>query len=85
MHSVPVPIEVRCYSNSDIIVRRSEVTPRAKLRSRESHASAIQSRFARKNRLIKDDLTSCNHDAFIALTGKRLCSRPVNSSVAIAE
>jgi hypothetical protein len=26
MHSVPVPINVRCYSNSDLIVRRSEVT-----------------------------------------------------------
>jgi hypothetical protein len=26
MHSVSVPIDVRCYSNSDIIVRRSEVT-----------------------------------------------------------
>ena len=26
MHSVPGPINVRCYSNSDIIVRRSEVT-----------------------------------------------------------
>jgi len=26
MHSVPVPINVRRYSNSDIIVRRSEVT-----------------------------------------------------------
>ena len=32
MHSVPVPINVRCYSNSDIIVRRSEVTLRAKSR-----------------------------------------------------
>jgi hypothetical protein len=32
MHSVPVPINVRCYSNSDIIVRRSEVTLRAKMR-----------------------------------------------------
>jgi hypothetical protein len=29
MHSVPAPINVRCYSNSDIIVRRSEVTLRA--------------------------------------------------------
>jgi hypothetical protein len=29
MHSVPVPINVRCYPNSDIIVRRSEVTLRA--------------------------------------------------------
>jgi hypothetical protein len=29
MHSVPVPINVRCYSNSDIIVRRSEMTLRA--------------------------------------------------------
>jgi hypothetical protein len=29
MHSVPVPINVRCNSNSDIIVRRSEVTLRA--------------------------------------------------------
>ena len=28
MHSVPVPINVRCYSNSDIIVWRSELTPR---------------------------------------------------------
>ena len=27
--SVPVRINVRCYSNSDIIVRRSEVTLRA--------------------------------------------------------
>ncbi len=26
MHSGPMPINVRCYSNSDIIVRRSEVT-----------------------------------------------------------
>jgi hypothetical protein len=26
MQSVPVPIKVRCYSNSDIIIRRSEVT-----------------------------------------------------------
>ena len=26
MHSVPVPINVRCYFNSDIIIRRSEVT-----------------------------------------------------------
>jgi hypothetical protein len=25
-HSVPVPINVRCYSNGDVIVRRSEVT-----------------------------------------------------------
>ena len=32
MHSVPVPINVRCYSNSDIIVRRSEVTLRANRR-----------------------------------------------------
>jgi hypothetical protein len=29
MHSVPVPINVRCYPNSDVIVRRSEVTLRA--------------------------------------------------------
>jgi hypothetical protein len=29
MHSVPVPINVRCYSNSDIIVRRNEATLRA--------------------------------------------------------
>jgi hypothetical protein len=29
MHSVPVPINVRCYSNSDMIVRRREVTLRA--------------------------------------------------------
>ena len=28
MHSVPVPINVRCYSNSDMIVRRSEITNR---------------------------------------------------------
>ena len=29
MHSVPVPINVRCDSNSDMIVRRIEVTLRA--------------------------------------------------------
>ena len=29
MHSVPLPINVRCYSDSDIIVRRGEVTLRA--------------------------------------------------------
>ena len=29
MHSLPVPIIVRCYSNSDVIGRRSEVTLRA--------------------------------------------------------
>ena len=29
MHLVPVPINVRCYSNSNPIVRRSEVTLRA--------------------------------------------------------
>jgi hypothetical protein len=29
MYSVPEPINVRCHSNSDIIVRRSEVTLRA--------------------------------------------------------
>ena len=29
MHSVAVPINVRCYSNSEIIIRRSEVTLRA--------------------------------------------------------
>ena len=32
MHSAPVPINVRCYSNSDMIVRRSEVTLRATFR-----------------------------------------------------
>jgi hypothetical protein len=32
MHSVPVPINVRCYSDSAIIVRRSEVTLRANRR-----------------------------------------------------
>ena len=29
MHPVPVPINVRCYSNSDMIVWRSEVTLRS--------------------------------------------------------
>ena len=29
-HTAGVPINVRCYSDSDIIVRRSEVTPRAR-------------------------------------------------------
>ena len=37
MHSVPVPINVRCYSNSDMIVRRSEVT----LRAINTHRRAI--------------------------------------------
>jgi hypothetical protein len=29
IYSAPAPINVRCYSNSDMIVRRSEVTLRA--------------------------------------------------------
>ena len=29
MHTVPAPINVRCYSDSDVIVRRSEVALRA--------------------------------------------------------
>ena len=29
MHSVPVPINVRCYSNGDMIVRHSQVMLRA--------------------------------------------------------
>jgi hypothetical protein len=45
MHSVPVPTNVRCYSNSDIIVRRSEVTIRARKRhapgERASHQSNL--------------------------------------------
>jgi hypothetical protein len=32
MHSVPVPINVRCYSNSDIIVRRSRSDAKVALR-----------------------------------------------------
>jgi hypothetical protein len=30
MQSVPVPINVRCYSNSEIVLRRNKVTLRAK-------------------------------------------------------
>jgi hypothetical protein len=40
MHSVPVPINVRCYSNSDIIVRRSAVTLRAS--NRLMHCNKIR-------------------------------------------
>jgi hypothetical protein len=29
MHSLPVPINVGCYSSSDLFIRRSEVKPRA--------------------------------------------------------
>jgi len=32
MHSVLVPIDVRCYSDNAIIIRRSEVTLRARKR-----------------------------------------------------
>ena len=38
MHLVPVPINVRCYSNSNPIVRRSEVTLRAKTGSSFYHS-----------------------------------------------
>jgi hypothetical protein len=53
MRSVPVPINVRCYSNSDIIVRRSEVTLRAKnglMHRSNSHVYSIAS-FAMVGRL----------------------------------
>jgi hypothetical protein len=39
-HSVPVPINVRCYPNSDIIVRRSEVTLRAQQRTHAQRQTA---------------------------------------------
>jgi len=42
MHSVPVPINVRCYSNSDIIVRRSEVSLRAIFRRMHCNKSEAQ-------------------------------------------
>ena len=38
MQSVLVPINVRCYSDSDMIVRRSEVTLKAKSGSRPLRA-----------------------------------------------
>ena len=43
MHLVPVPINVRCYSNSNPIVRRSEVTLRAIIGSRCPHSYAANS------------------------------------------
>jgi hypothetical protein len=43
MHSVAVPINVRCYSNSDIILRRSEVTLRANRLCGKSLTNACQS------------------------------------------
>ena len=43
MHSTPAPINVRCYSNSDMIVRRSEATLRA--RKRLMHRSKMHSPF----------------------------------------
>ena len=41
MHSVPGPINVRCYSNNDIIVRRGEVTLRARSGHDPSAASGV--------------------------------------------
>ena len=53
MHLVPVPINVRCYSNSNPIVRRSEVTLRATTRlmrcSKQSLYSITLSARARKD------------------------------------
>jgi hypothetical protein len=46
MHSVPLPINVRCNSNSDIIVRRREVTLRANnglMRRSKQHLYSITS------------------------------------------
>jgi hypothetical protein len=47
IHSVPVPINVRCYSNSDMIVRRSEVTLRGTMRhmqcSDRTHSMGLDS------------------------------------------
>ena len=47
MHSVPGPINVRCYSNNDIIVRRGEVTLRANLRHDDGRYSITSSAVAR--------------------------------------
>jgi hypothetical protein len=43
MHLVPVPINVRCYSNSNPIVRRSEVTLRATTRLMRFRQTALYS------------------------------------------
>ena len=44
MHLVPVPINVRCYSNSNPIVRRSEVTLRAQFRTHAPQQKRISFR-----------------------------------------
>ena len=44
MHLVPVPINDRCYSNSDIIVRRIEVTLRAITGSQRRHSITLSAR-----------------------------------------
>jgi len=59
MHSVPVRINVRCYSNSDIIVRRSEVTLRAT--SRLMHCNKIDEIQQGSGRYI--NLNPCAHAA----------------------
>jgi hypothetical protein len=52
MHSVAVPIDVRCYSDSDITVRRSEVTVRAMNRHSLGLQGPAQSRKPREKSML---------------------------------
>jgi hypothetical protein len=65
VHSVPVPIIVRCYSNSAIIVWRSEVTLRAN--NRHVLAKRMAERMARPGAIQEEQTASGVIRAFTAL------------------
>jgi hypothetical protein len=71
MHSVPVPINVRCYSNSDIIVRRSEVTLRADSVAKRFWAPERRTLFPNQARKGNFDSKSGPSDSNIARFGDR--------------
>jgi len=73
MHSVRVPINVRCYSNSAIIIRRSAVTLRAMKRlmhCSKQHGYSITSSVRASNEQWLNPLVRKERPHFLQETGK---------------
>jgi hypothetical protein len=91
-HSVPLPINVRCYSNNDIVVRRSEMTLRADFveevgrrfeMNQPGHSKALDFELADDLRLGEDLASVSASPAFEVLSGcceKELISRTIRPS-----
>ena len=84
MHSVPVPINVRCYSDSDMIVRRSEVTLRATFGlMRRSKLVSYSINSSASNCIEKGTVSPSSFAVFILITNSNLvgCSTGISAGL----